>query len=90
MKDGIQAYALEHADLEERFALDLERRWDVARRRAKTFMDSGFEFDLDNGPNGDDNPTVDPDHANPPPRPADTVTLNLRELDALDISDDED
>lgn len=85
LKDGIQAYAMEHADLEERFALDLERRWDVVRRRARSFMDSGF--DLDDDVDGDDGPSAS---THGPPRPAETVTLNLRELDALDISDDED
>lgn len=85
--DGMAAYAFEHADLEERFALDLERRWDVIRRRAREFIESGFSVDIaevvgervvGDGQGGD--PTQAPE----------TVTLNLCELDALDYSDEED
>lgn len=81
------AYALEHADLEERFALDLERRWDVIGRRAREFIDSGFSVDAAEA-GGEQ--VVDDGQGGGPAQAAETVTLNLRELDAIDYSDDED
>lgn len=81
LQEGVAAYAWEHADLEERFARDLERRWDVIRRRAKEFIDSGFV---------DDEPQAHFDTAASVPPAAETITLNLRELQSLDDDDDDD
>lgn len=81
LQEGVAAYAWEHADLEERFARDLERRWDVIRRRAKEFIESGFV---------DDEPQAQIDTAASVPPAAETVTLNLRELQSLDDDDDDD
>lgn len=80
LADGLAAYAFEHADLEERFAADLERRWAVVRAKAREFIDSGYKFP--------ERPDQEPETA--PALPAETITLNLRELDALEDSDDED
>lgn len=83
LADGLAAYAFEHADLEERFAQDLERRWAVIRRRAQALIENDFELNEDEN-NGDEPPV-------PIVEPADTVMLNLRELETLgDDSDDED
>lgn len=81
LQEGVAAYACEHADLEERFARDLERRWDVIRRRAKEFIDSGFV---------DDETQAHIDPAASVPSAAETVTLNLRELQSLDNDGDDD
>lgn len=86
LQDGVRAYALEHADLEDRFAFDLERRWEVVRRRAKSFMDSGFDVDADFDIRGGEPSSS----TTPPPEPSQTVTLNLRELDELDADNDDD
>lgn len=82
IQGGLNAYAYEHADLEERFAQDLERRWDVIRRRAKEFIDSRFTVN---------EPEDQAAGGVPPPIPvlAETVTLNLRELQELDDDDDD-
>lgn len=79
LQEGIAAYAWEHADLEQRFAQDLEGRWDVIRRRAKEFIDAGFDESQDDA----GTPSSAPPHV-------ETVTLNLRELQALDDDDDDD
>lgn len=84
LADGLAAYAAEHADLEERLAVDLDRRWSVIRRRAKGLIDSEFAV----GDEDEDHGTEDAVHAGM--LPAETVTLNLRELETLDGSDDED
>lgn len=44
LADGLAVYAFEHADLEERFAADLERRWTVVCTKAREFIDSGYKF----------------------------------------------
>lgn len=83
LADGLAAYAFEHADLEERFAADLERRWDVIRAKAREFIDSGFQFA--EAPDGELEKAPEA-----PALPAETITLNLRELEALEDSDDDD
>lgn len=67
--------------------MDLERRWDVIRRRAQEFIESGFAVDVaeDGGVRAEGN-----GQGAPAVQAPETVTLNLRELDGIDYSDDED
>lgn len=77
LADGLSVYALQHVDLEDRMAWNLEEQWEAIRSRAKNLIGCGFAEN--NQEEGDSSV----------PEPSATMFLNLRDLQVLVDDEDE-